>query len=108
MLVKGFKLIKELSVVEKIEFYSLALEMYDARKSAYLCNCLYKAFSTKYFHMDGGEVIPLFNEFTAFEPKVKHDLVGWWPKENRAIRGEILVKCINQLKTKQYEEKKEA
>jgi len=100
MLVKGFEPVTSISPAARLEFYSRALYMYKDGKSPYICNCLYKVFSKECYYMEFEEVIPLFTEFAAFEPKIKTGVGGWWPKEDKAIRIDILNKCINQLETK--------
>jgi len=99
MLVKGLEPITKISPEARLEFYKRALYRYKHRKDDFLCVCLYKEFSKEIYHMEFEEVIPMFTELAAFEPKVKTSVVGWWHREDRAIRISVLEECINQLET---------
>lgn len=93
MLIKGFEPIIELTAKQKHELYVKALELFNAGVSPYLCNCIYKSFSTKWYHMEYEEVMPLFTEFYQFI--MVRGKGKWFPEEEKTIRRNILETCIS-------------
>lgn len=84
----------EFTPKERNEIYKIALEMYEAGKSPYLCNCIYKAFSTKWFHLDIKECLNAMVEFKSYFNETRTIGKKWFPEENRKSRLFILRTCI--------------